>query len=155
MLTRVTCRTAAQQIIDDMSNPPTIVHNNGDRAFYRGSEDTVTLPYHNLFDTLGAYFSTAFHELAHSTGHKSRLNRKQNKTAAFGSQEYGKEELMAEITAAFLCSGCGIAQETIINQSAYIASWKKTIQADKRMVVTAAAQAQKAADYILDKQVTI
>lgn len=145
--------TAAQGIIDGMPNRPEIIHNDADRAFYRPSDDSVTLPNHYLFNSVDSYFSTAFHELAHSTGHDSRLGRhsKGQKQAAFGSEEYGKEELVAEISAAFLCSLSGISNATIENQAAYIAKWKQTISADKRMVVTAAAQAQKAADYVLDK----
>lgn len=144
---------AAQTIIDGMPNRPEIRHNDADRAYYSPATDTVTLPNHYLFNSVDSYFSTAFHELAHSTGHDSRLGRhsKGQKQAALGSEEYGKEELVAEISAAFLCSFAGISNATIENQAAYIANWKQTISADKRMVVTAAAQAQKAADHILDK----
>ena len=122
----------------------------GMRAFYRPSTDTVTMPPTGLFDAPEAYYSTLFHELGHSTGHTSRLNRKGvAETALFGSFTYGQEELVAEMTSAFLCSHCHISQPVIDNQAAYIGSWVKTIKSDIKLAVVAAAQAQKAADFIL------
>jgi len=92
------------------------------------------------------------HEGAHSTGHKSRLGRlaSVDDLPPFGSENYAREELVAEMTAAFLLGVANLDQPAIIdNQAAYLAGWKQKITNDPRMLITAAAQAQKAADYIL------
>ena len=100
------------------------------------------------FDSSGEYHSTLFHELAHSTGHASRLNREFLETPArFGSEVYSREELVAEFGAAFLCDHAGI-DTTIDNSTAYIAGWSRALRSDKKLVITAASQGQKAADYI-------
>ena len=94
-----------------------------------------------------------FHELVHSTGHSTRLDRfKDALPARFGSQSYSKEELVAEMGAAFLCGSSGIVDRVIDNSAAYIASWTRRLKKDPKLVVMAAAQAQKAADYIQDVQ---
>ncbi len=93
---------ACESIVAGMPHPPTIQHDEP-RAFYRAATDTVNLPRPELFDTGEAYYATAFHELAHSTGHESRLNRKSVGQAAFGDHDYGAEELVAEMGAALLC----------------------------------------------------
>ncbi len=133
-----------------MANPPRIAHDGGDRAFYQPSTDSVHMPAVHSFEGAEEYHSTLFHELSHSTGHESRLNRHGMETgiAAFGSAVYSKEELAAEFGAAFLCAHAGI-QGTLDNSAAYIAGWAKALKADSRLVVTAASQGQKAADYIL------
>lgn len=108
------------------------------------------MPFPRLFHSNHAYYITLFHELAHSTGHVNRLNRKELlESDGFGGENYSKEELTAELTAAFLSAITGIQQQTIINSTAYIKGWLKALQNDKRMVLLAASQAQKAADYIL------
>jgi antirestriction protein ArdC len=107
------------------------------------------MPARELFKDSESFYSTLFHELAHSTGHKSRLERKDFAEAAFGSETYSKEELVAELSSAFLCHISGIEKE-IQNQAAYIAGWLKALKNDCKLVVLAAAQAQKAADYILN-----
>ena len=102
------------------------------------------------FNSAEEYYATKFHELTHSTGHESRLNRHGLETgiAAFGSAVYSKEELAAEFGSAFLCAQAGITN-TIDNSASYIAGWSKAIKADNRLVITAASQGQKAADYIM------
>ncbi len=91
-----------------------------------------------------------FHELAHSTGHSKRLNRGlDTNLAPFGSPDYGKEELVAEMSAAFLAAAAGISPPTIEQSAAYIDNWRQVLKADKRLVVTAAGAAQKSADWIL------
>jgi antirestriction protein ArdC len=140
---------AAQQIIINMPKPPAM--KTGPQACYIPSRDTVELPAFGAFETSHGYYSTAFHELAHSTMHTSRLNRKEQNFAAFGSESYGKEELLAEFAASYLCGASGIDVATITNSAAYIASWKKTIKATPEIVIYAAAQAQKAADFILGR----
>ena len=144
----------AESIVEGMPNRPAIGHGEA-RAFYRPSTDSVNMPAQSLFESSEAYYETLFHELAHSTGHASRLNRKAvTETAYFGSADYGQEELVAEMASAFVCGHCGIEQAILDNSAAYIAAWLRTIKQDSKLVVVAAAQAQKAADYILgDKAV--
>ena len=96
-----------------------------------------------------AFYSTAFHELTHSTGHASRLARKDLlEFHRFGDASYSREELVAEMGAAMLSAVAGIHQTTVPQSAAYLASWLKVLRGDSRMIVTAAAQAQKAADMI-------
>ena len=96
------------------------------------------------------YYGTLFHELTHSTGHKSRLARKGivDADASFGDDKYGREELVAEMGAAFLCGHAGI-DNTLDNSAAYLAGWLKIIKGDPKLVIQAAGAAQKAADLIL------
>ncbi len=102
------------------------------------------------FKGVEEYYATLFHELGHSTGHPRRLKRHENdRHLAFGSTAYSKEELVAEMGAAFLCGMCEIANRTIENSAAYIQGWLRKLRSDKKLVVQAAAQAQKASDYIL------
>ncbi|MBD3261656.1 MAG: DUF1738 domain-containing protein [Candidatus Altiarchaeales archaeon] len=112
--------------------------------------DTVRMPRMDEFTGAEEYYSTLFHELAHSTGHKDRLDRDMMRVAAFGSQDYSKEELVAEFTASFLCAEAGISPAVLENQAAYLKGWRKALKGDPRMVVSAAQRAQKAAEYILD-----
>lgn len=126
-----------------------LTHQEGDRAFYSPSTDSVTIPTLAQFKELAEYYSTAFHELTHSTGHSSRLNRL-SKTACFGSEDYSKEELVAEIGAAALVNHVGLeTSKSFRNSAAYIQSWLKALSNDKRMIVSAAGQAEKACNLIL------
>lgn len=128
-----------------------LTHQEGDRAFYRPSTDSVTIPTLAQFKELAEYYSTAFHELTHSTGHSSRLNRL-SKTACFGSEDYSKEELVAEIGAAALVNHVGLeTSKSFRNSAAYIQSWLKALSNDKRMIVSAAGQAEKACNLILNQ----
>lgn len=139
-----------ESVVDGFTDKPAIEHDGHGRAFYRPATDTVHLPETVRFDSKQGYYATLFHELTHSTGHENRLGRcKDQKQAAFGSTDYGKEELVAEMGAAFLCGHCGIEGQTIENSAAYVDGWRRAIRQDKKLVVHAAAQAQKAADYIL------
>ena len=141
-----------ESVVEGMPNRPHIIHGGGS-ASYSPMLDTVQMPQRNQFHSAEGYYCTLFHELSHSTGHESRLNRKTiNVTASYGSEDYSKEELVAEMSAAFLSGHCGIENEVIDNNAAYIAGWMKAIADDKKLVVMAAAQAQKSADYILDKK---
>jgi len=120
------------------------------RACYNPIADRVKMPNKAEFVNAEEYYSTLFHELVHSTGHVSRLNRETMTTpAAFGSKNYAREELIAEMGAAYLCGISGITQATIENSSAYIQGWRDTISKDSRLVVLAAAQAQKAVSHII------
>ena len=139
---------AATAIVDTMPNPPIISHDGANRAFYVPSTDSVPIPAINSLHSAGEYHSTLFHELSHGTGHATRLNRESLETPApFGSEVYSKEELVVEFGAAFLCGHAGI-DNTLDNSASYIAGWSKALKADNRLVVTAASQGQKAADYI-------
>lgn len=130
----------------------TFRHEEGDRAYYTPSTDTVTLPIMDQFESVAEYYSTAFHELTHSTGHASRLNRL-SKVVCFGSEEYSKEELVAEIGAATLVSRTGFETESSFkNSAAYIQSWLKALNSDKRMIVSAAGKAEKAVKLIMDEE---
>ncbi len=138
----------AEKVVNDMPLRPRVIYR-GEEAYYCPGEDYVQVPTLKAYESSGEFYSTLFHELAHSTGHKTRLNRKLS--TRFGSEDYGKEELIAEITAAFLCAHCGI-ENTINNSSSYIHGWIEAIRGDSTLVVTAASAAQKAADYILNEQ---
>ncbi|QNI35877.1 ArdC family protein [Edaphobacter albus] len=120
------------------------------RAYYRPGMDSVHMPARSRFVDAPHYYSTLFHELVHSTGHSSRLNRTFGDR--FGDELYSKEELVAEIGAAFLCAIAGIANEyTDRNTTAYIQNWISKLEEDNRLVIHAAANAQRAADCILGK----
>ena len=138
-----------------MPNRPQVNIIQSGRAFYSPSRDSVTVPELSQYAKPEEFYSTLFHELAHATGHKSRLNRDGiTHFCSFGSTDYSKEELVAEMTAAFLCGHCGIDNATIANSAAYLQGWIKALKGDKKLAVMAGAQAQKAANYILNKKQT-
>ncbi len=142
----------AEKIVSDMQNCPDILEAAGNKACYYPSRDEVQMPFFQDFDEAEKYYSILFHELAHSTGHESRVSRPEmQKGNRFGSEDYSKEELIAEMTAAFLCGEAGILPATVENSVAYLQSWTAKFKEDTRMVVCAAAAAQKAADYILNR----
>jgi len=121
----------------------------GNEAFYRPSDDTVVVPAISQFTDVSLRYSLCLHELSHSSGHPSRLNRITD-IAAFGSEEYSKEELVAEMGSAFLMSIAGLeTRESFRNSAAYIQGWLKALNDDKRLIVAAAGAAQKAVEYIL------
>lgn len=139
---------AAETIVKAYADAPVIEHG-GTRAFYRPSTDVVRLPEPSRFASCEEYYSTLFHELAHSTGHSKRLDRKlDTEPQPFGSPDYGKEELVAEMSAAFLSAHAGIKPATIENQAAYLQGWLKQLRGDKKLVITAAGAAQRASDWI-------
>ena len=124
-------------------------HEQGDRAFYRPASDSITLPLLAQFRETAEYYSTAFHEMVHSTGHKSRLDRLE-KTAFFGSEAYSKEELVAEIGAAALVNHAGLeTAHSFRNNAAYVQNWLQVLRNDKRFIVSAAGKAEKAVKLIL------
>ena len=124
-----------------------------DRAYYNPGCDLIHLPLMSQFTETAEYYSTAFHEATHSTGHKSRLNRFTGSAAAaaFGSEEYSKEELTAEIGAAAILSRLQLRTDSSFrNSAAYIQSWLRALRNDKRMIVGAAARAEKAVALIMN-----
>jgi antirestriction protein ArdC len=116
----------------------------GDRAFYRIDTDSITLPQQAQFKSVDDYYATALHELTHWTGHSSRNAREYGKR--FGDQAYAREELVAEMGAAFLCAKTGITAQ--LQHASYIGSWLKVLKGDKRAVLVAAGAAQRAADFV-------
>lgn len=108
------------------------------------------MPQPERFDSRETYYSTLFHESVHSTGHSKRIDRGlDTDIAPFGSPDYSKEELIAEMGAAFLSASAGILPPTIEQSAAYINGWKQQLKGDKKLVIQAASAAQKAADLIL------
>ena len=138
----------AEKIVKDYKNAPKIVEKAGGRACYYPSLDTVEMPLRNQFSSESKFYSVLFHELSHSTGSVGRLNR-ETLTGGhrFGSKEYGREELIAELGASFLCGLAGI-EKTTDNSAAYINSWLKNIQEDPSLLGWASAKAQKSFDLI-------
>ena len=126
----------------------TFNHVNGNQAYYSPALDTVVIPERSQFRALAEYYSTAFHELAHSTGHEGRLNRLE-KVAAFGNDVYSTEELTAEICSASILATLGIDTDASLrNSAAYVQNWLKALKNDKKMIVVAAARAEKALQMI-------
>ncbi|WP_430451102.1 ArdC family protein [Rhodopirellula europaea] len=140
----------AERIVAGYKGKPEIQNDGGLRAFYRPGTDSVHMPEHDRFEVRETYYSTLFHELTHSTGHSDRLDRGlDTELAPFGSPDYSREELIAEMGAAFLCAASGISPPTIEQSASYLQSWIDVLKGDKRLVVGAASAAQKAADHIL------
>ncbi len=140
-----------EAIIKDMPNPPKFVFENANQAYYAPGEDKINMPAIGQFETAEEYYCTLFHESTHSTGHPIRLNR-EGITALnpFGSPGYSQEELTAEMGAAFLSAQVGINYDEITeNSAAYLQGWLSVLKADKKLIFKAAAEAQKAVDYIL------
>jgi antirestriction protein ArdC len=138
------------RIVAAMPNPPRFEQDS--RAWYRPSTDSVGMPARSTFESAESYYSTLFHELTHSTGHPKRIGREGiERLNTFGSESYSKEELVAEMGAAMLAGVAGIERRTLANSAAYLKSWIDVLKSDSRMVVFAASQAQRAADYILGK----
>jgi antirestriction protein ArdC len=140
---------ACDDIVKGMPDPPHVI-TGSDLACYLPTTDTVHIPRRADFPEPEAYYATLFHELGHATGHPRRLNRSALVTPApFGSPDYSREELIAEMTSAFVCGAAGIAPATLTASAEYIAGWLQVLRADRRLVVVAAGQAQRAADCIL------
>lgn len=148
-----------ENIISEMPSKPTIVHG-GDQPSYNFREDRVKVPARENFILADEYYATLFHELAHSTGHESRLNRENcMKPSPYGTREYCKEELVAEIATCFLCGEAGIANTIMDNSAAYIKFWLERLthllREDHKAFIKASAQAQKATDFILNRSTAL
>ena len=143
----------AEALWEGMPQRPEL-HYGGDRAWYMPGLDLVKLPPREAFGTPEGFYETLFHEAGHATGHATRLNRKELMAGShFGARDYSLEELVAELCAAFLCAEAGIDQAVLENQTAYLQGWLENLQKDQSAFVTAAARAQKAADFILGRRV--
>lgn len=144
--------TECERIVQELTlrGAPAIEHRIDQRAYYQAHVDRIVIPRPETFHSAADYYATLFHELAHATGHPSRLNRETlvDRTA-FGDTNYSEEELVAEFAATFLCGVAGIENNVVDNSAAYVASWSNKLQSDKHLVLRAASKAQKAADFIL------
>ena len=143
--------TKPAEIVAKMPQPPVMKHGMA-QAFYSPSDDCVGMPEPERFESEASYFAALFHELVHATGHEKRLKRGSiTERNGYGSDPYCKEELIAELGSAFLCGYASIVDRTIDNSAAYLEGWLKQFQNDRTLIVYAAAQAQKAADFILGR----
>jgi len=142
-------QTVPAELVANMPQRPVIKHGMN-MASYSPVSDVVNMPDRVRFKTEDHYYATLFHELVHATGHEKRLKRASiMERNGYGSNPYAKEELIAEMGSAFLCGYAGIVDRTIDSSAAYLEGWLKSLQEDKTLIVHAAAQAQKAADFIL------
>lgn len=140
-----------EALIENMPNGPSIENTLRDSACYVSILDSVFMPLPGQFESEEEYYGTLMHELVHATGHSSRLDREELMSQAkFGSLTYTKEELTAEIGAAFLCNISGIETPALVeNSEAYINGWMQELKNDKKFILLAASKAQKAVAYIL------
>ena len=131
-----------------------VEHIAGNDAYYSPSRDLIRLPLFEQFNDANEYYSTAFHESVHSTMKESRCNRaeeRKNKLVAFGSEEYSKEELVAELGSSNLMNIIGIeTRKSFRNSSAYIQNWLSVLKNDVKFIVSASSKAEKAVNYILN-----
>ena len=123
------------------------IHHGGNSAFYAPARDVVQLPPFEAFKDKESYYATALHELTHWTKHKDRLERDFS-AKRFGDTGYAREELVAELGAAFLCADLGITPDIRDDHAAYLGHWLNVLKEDKRAIFSAAAHAQRAADYL-------
>ena len=138
-------------VLAKMPNPPAY-RESGNSAYYMPKSDLVNLPPVGTFKTTEGYVATKFHEYGHSTGHKERLNRPGIMgVASFGGEEYSFEELVAELTSAYLCANNGI-DNTLENSTAYIQNWFEVLKNDKTMLLKASGKATAAVEYIYGKR---
>jgi len=142
----------AEKVVRDMPLPPKIASGRS-QAAYNPVSDVVSMPNQEWFKSDEKYYATLFHELAHSTGHGSRLARKAIvEPKGFGTDAYSQEELVAEMTAAFIAGHCGIPPAVEDNAAAYLMGWLKRLHEDSSLLVSAGSQAQRAFDYIVGAQ---
>ena len=139
-----------ESIIANMPQAPVIRHTNKNGAYYVPMADYVNMPDMEQFKNSAEYYKVLFHELTHSTGHQSRLNREGvTNLCRYGSTNYSKEELVAELGASFLSALAGIANNELLdNAAAYLKGWLQPLKSDKKFVFWAAKEAQKAVNFI-------
>lgn len=142
----------AEAILDYWNANESKIVYGGSQAFYRPSTDEVHLPEREKFKSTQSFYDTALHEIGHSTGHESRLNR--DLSGGFGSQSYAMEELRAEIASIFMAQDLGIepSEDRLQNNAAYIQSWKDEIKENPNALFTAIADADKIARYVSSKE---
>ncbi|QTC90295.1 ArdC family protein [Brevundimonas goettingensis] len=128
-----------------------VVAHGGGQAFYAPGADRIQMPAFESFRNVEGYYATLGHEMTHWTGHPSRLDRNFG-AGRFGDEGYAREELVAELGAAFLCADLGLTLEPRPDHAAYLACWLKVLRADKRFIFTAAAHAERAVAWLHDRQ---
>jgi len=136
--------TAADAFLKSQNVP---ISFGGSKAFYRVDKDEIVMPAFCQFHDAAGFYSTWSHELAHATGHASRLDRQFGRR--FGDDAYAVEELVAEISAAFTCAHLGINNAPLQNNIEYLADWLRILKSDKRAIFTAASKAQAATDWLV------
>ncbi len=142
---------SAEAMVQGMPLRPAITES-GNEAWYMPSNDRVNVPPMGCFESADSFYGTLLHELAHATGHESRLGRKEVRhVARFGSCEYSCEELVAELASAFCCATIGLDNSLLENSAGYLTGWLSALNHDPRMFVLAAGRAQRAADYIMGR----
>ena len=142
----------AEALIDHWSETQSPIKYGGSMAYYSLTKDEIHLPEKKDFVDMPEFYSTALHEIGHSTGHEKRLNR--NLSGAFGSAEYAEEELRAEIASMFLEQDLGVAasDKHIENNSAYIGAWKSKIKEDPNVLFKAIADAERMTKFVMSKE---
>jgi antirestriction protein ArdC len=143
-----------EEIIEGFADKPQTIHTLLPQAYYQPEADSIHMPAKSSFVSSEAYYATLFHEYVHATGHEKRLNRhaQENTNFDFGSKDYSKEELVAELGSAFLCAEARIDNSAIDNNAAYLNSWMRVLEDDKKFIIFASAKAGKAVDYIRNKR---
>ena len=141
---------AAEAIVASYPEPPSIAHDGRGSAYYRPATDSIHMPERETFESEAVYYATLFHEMGHSTGNEKRLARPGVvNPIRHASHDYSREELVAEMTAAFLLAEAKIDSDSLTNNSAaYLSGWLTALKNDPKLVVLAGAQAQKAVDHI-------
>ncbi len=139
----------AAKIVEEAKICP--IYHTGFAAVYSPGEDVIRMPAQKTFRSPESYYQTLFHEMTHSTGHASRLDREGvTLPIKFGSERYSKEELIAELGASFLSNEAGILNQVQFdNSAAYLGSWIEKFENDPKMIFTASSQAQRSTDFIL------
>lgn len=135
----------AEELLEGMPGRPPIVYG-GPAAAYSPEGDTVYLPSREAFETAAGFYTTAFHELTHAAGHEKRCGGLE--PATFGTDPYAREELIAELGAAMLAGIAGIVNDTVEASAAYLDHWKRRLEDNPRLIIQAAANAQRRADHI-------
>ena len=142
-----------EEIIKNMPNPPKLKQIEANRAFYSPYQDLINMPSIRQFESSEHYYATYFHEIAHASGHSSRLARKEVMDfSGFGTKPYSHEELLAEMSASFLLSYCQIDYDSLLkNNASYLSGCLKVLKEDSKFIFKVAANAQIVVDYILGK----
>jgi antirestriction protein ArdC len=144
----------SEKVVLEMPQRPEIKFKE-QQAYYNPLQDFINMPKRNSFKDPESYYQVLFHEMIHSTGHSSRLGRKELlEMAEFGSEPYSIEELTAEMGTCYLSAHCGVTLNEFENNAAYIQNWMKVLKNDKRFVIYASGKAQQAVDFILNIQQT-
>jgi antirestriction protein ArdC len=142
---------AGEHVVESYTDRPPMAIGFSHACYYPGL-DKIEMPSRDQFVRSEEYYSTLFHEYAHSTGNSKRLNREI--CNGFGNQSYAREELCAEMTAAYLCAEAGI-EGVFDNSAAYLKGWSEKLKDDQYLFITAAGKAQAAADYIMGRKTVI